>query len=147
LPILNLTISRQPEPALVSELAGGLLERTARHLGKRIDVTALAIQVVPPERWIVGGRSLAEQGLASFWLDIKVVDGSNSKDEKAVYLAEVFALMEKLLGPLHPESYILVHDVRADAYGYGGTTQEERYIRSKLARTGQESPPRVDSRP
>jgi 4-oxalocrotonate tautomerase len=57
-----------------------------------------------------------------------VVDGTNLKDEKADYLRQVRA-MESLLGPLHPESYIHVHDVRAEAYGYGGLTQEHRYIR------------------
>ena len=55
-----------------------------------------------------------------------MTDSTNTKDEKARYLAEVFAAMAKLIGPLHEESYILVHDVRADAYGYGGLTQEHR---------------------
>jgi len=41
--------------------------------------------------------------------------------------------MDDLLGPLHNESYIHVHDVRADAYGFGGLTQERRYIAGKLA--------------
>ena len=40
--------------------------------------------------------------------------------------------MEELLGPLHRESYVHVHDVRADAYGFGGLTQERRYIARKL---------------
>ncbi|HYU14844.1 MAG TPA: hypothetical protein VEL05_02180 [Candidatus Acidoferrum sp.] len=132
MPILNVTISKRPDPELVRRIAHGLVERTASVLRKRPDVTAVAVQFVPPEHWIVGGRSLAEAGLASFWLDIKIVDGSNTKDEKAAYLREVFSFMEEVLGPLHPESYILVHDVRADAYGFGGLTQEHRYIRGKL---------------
>ena len=36
--------------------------------------------------------------------------------------------MRKLLGTLHEESYVHVHDVRDDAYGYGGVTQGQRYI-------------------
>jgi 4-oxalocrotonate tautomerase len=40
--------------------------------------------------------------------------------------------MESILGPLHPESYVHVHEVAADAYGYGGLTQELRYIRSRV---------------
>jgi 4-oxalocrotonate tautomerase len=88
---------------------------------------------VAPERWFVGGRSLRDQGLSSFWLDIKVTESTNTKDEKARYLQEVFSFMKDLLGPLHTESYVLVHDVRADAYGYGGETQESRYVRGRLA--------------
>lgn len=132
MPILNVTISRQPGAELVSRVAQGLVDRTVRVLHKRADITAVAVHFVPPEHWIVGGRSLAEQNLSSFWLDIKIVDGTNTKDEKAEYLRQVFAFMEEVLGPLHAESYILVHDVRADAYGYGGLTQERRYVESKL---------------
>ena len=40
--------------------------------------------------------------------------------------------MGELLGPLHNESYVYVNDVRADAYGFGGLTQERRYIARKL---------------
>lgn len=34
------------------------------------------------------------------------------------------------LGPMHEESYVHVHDVRAEAYGYGGRTQASRYHRA-----------------
>jgi 4-oxalocrotonate tautomerase len=37
-----------------------------------------------------------------------------------------------LLGGVHTESYALVHEVPASAYGYGGQTQEFRYISGKL---------------
>jgi 4-oxalocrotonate tautomerase len=44
----------------------------------------------------------------------------------------VFEAFSRLLGDLHDESYIHIHDVRADSYGYGGLTQELRYIAAKL---------------
>ena len=37
------------------------------------------------------------------------------------------------LGPLHEESYVHVHEARGDAYGFGGLTQERRYIAGKLS--------------
>ena len=40
--------------------------------------------------------------------------------------------MGELLGPLHRESYLHVDEVRGDAYGFGGLTQERRYIAGKL---------------
>ena len=122
-----------PRSASLSRtLSDGLVEATARVLRKNPDITAVAIDYVPPEHWIVGGRSLAEQGQVSFLLDIKVVDGTNTNDEKALYLAEVFAFMRRVLGDLHEESYVLVHEVPADAYGFGGLTQEHRYVAGKL---------------
>ena len=75
---------------------------------------------------------MATQGKSSFYFDIKVVDGTNTKDEKAQYIAEAFSAFSKLLGNLHAESYIYVHDVRAEAYGFGGLTQEYRYVKAKL---------------
>ncbi len=132
MPILNLKVSAHRSPALSRTLSEGLVEATARILRKNPEITAVAIDYVAPEDWIVGGRSLAEQGKASFWLDIKVVDGTNTKDEKALYLAEVFGLMGRVLGDLHPESYVLVHEVPADAYGFGGLTQEHRYVANTL---------------
>ena len=40
--------------------------------------------------------------------------------------------MGELLGPLHNESYLHVDEVRGDAYGFGGLTQERRYIVGQL---------------
>ncbi len=132
MPILNLKVSANRSASLSRTLSEGLVEATARILRKKPEITAVAIEYVSPEDWIVGGKSLAEHGKASFWLDIKVVDGTNTKDEKALYLAEVFGLMGRILGDLHPESYVLVHEVPADAYGFGGLTQEHRYVAGKL---------------
>jgi 4-oxalocrotonate tautomerase len=133
MPILNLKVSAAASPELSQTLAKGLVEITARVLRKKPEVTAVAIDYTAPDHWIVGGKSLAQHGKASFWLDIKIVDGTNTKDEKAEYLREVFALMARSLGQeLHDESYILVHEVLADAYGFGGLTQEHRYIAGRL---------------
>jgi len=133
MPFINVKVSRPPTAELARTIAQGVVAATADILHKDPAVTSVAVSFVPPEHWIVGGRSLAQQGLASFWLDIKVSDGTNTKDEKARYLAAVFAFMGTVLGALHEESYILIHDARADAYGYGGVTQEQRYIQAKLS--------------
>ena len=129
MPILNLKISAAPSRELVAAASEILLDLTVRILHKKRDLSAIAIDFVPPEQWVVGGKTLAEQGKRSFYLDIKIVDGTNTKDEKAAYVAAVFEAFARLLGDLHDESYVFVHDVRADAYGYGGQTQEARYIR------------------
>ena len=80
-----------------------------------------------PAHWVVGGRTLAEQRKSSFYFDIRVTDETNTKAEKAQYIREAFDAFAALLGDLHEESYIHVHDVRAAAYGYGGRTQEWRF--------------------
>jgi 4-oxalocrotonate tautomerase len=131
MPILNVKISRPASAALTQAVSDTLLELTTRILRKKRELTAIAISYVPPEQWVVGGSTLAAQGKNSFYFDIKVVDGTNTKDEKAQYIAECFAAFGQLLAPLHEESYIYVQDVRAEAYGFGGLTQEYRYIKAK----------------
>jgi 4-oxalocrotonate tautomerase len=104
-----------------------LLDLTTRILGKKREVTAIAIDFVDRDSWVVGGELLSEQNRNSFYFDIKITDETNTKDEKARYIREAFAGFERILGNLHEESYIYVQDVKAASYGYGGYTQEYRY--------------------
>jgi 4-oxalocrotonate tautomerase len=119
-------------PSLKAEIASAVSELTARILHKDPAVTAIIVKSVDAADWFAGGKSLAEQSLASYWLDIHVSEGTNTKDEKAAYLAALFKRMGELLGPLHEESYAHVDEVKGDAYGFGGLTQERRYIAGKL---------------
>lgn len=132
MPIIQTVISRHPDAAFSKRLAGRISDLTATHLRKDPAVTAVAISHVDPAHWFAGGSSLLEQNKNSFWLDIKVVDGTNTKQELAAYLEAVFSAMAELLGDLHTESYILVHEVPASAYGFGGKTQEFRFIEGRL---------------
>lgn len=120
-------------PSLKADIAAAVTKLSSEILHKDPKVTALIVESADPADWFAGGATLAEQKLASFWLDIHISDGTNTKDEKAAFIATLFSEMERLLGPLHNESYAHVHDVRADAYGFGGLTQERRYIASRLA--------------
>jgi 4-oxalocrotonate tautomerase len=108
-----------------------LTDLTAEILKKKRELTAITVEFVAPSRWYIAGTSLADQPLRTFCLDIKVTEGTNTKDEKALYAARVFAGIEAILGPLAPASYIVIHEVRADAWGYQGQTQEFRYVRGK----------------
>jgi 4-oxalocrotonate tautomerase len=133
MPIIQVKYSTpNAKSGLVPQIAAAASRLAAQFLRKNPDLTAVTVEAVPAETWFAGGVSLAEQGKASFFLDIKIVDGTNTKDEKAAFIAAAFAAMGDLLGDLHHESYVYVHDVAASAYGFGGLTQERRYIAGKL---------------
>ena len=127
MPIITVKVSAEKSREMTARISEMLLDKTTKVLRKRADLTAIAIDYVDPEHWIVGGRSLEAQGKTSFYLDIKVVDETNTKAEKARYVAEVFEGFGAVLGDLHEESYIYVQDVRPTAYGFGGLTQEYRF--------------------
>lgn len=127
MPILNVKVSAEKSPELVRQISDLLLDLTSRILKKKPEVTAIAIDFVGRDSWVVGGHLLSEQNKNSFYFDVKITDETNTKDEKALYIKEAFAGFEHILGNLHEESYIYVQDVRAASYGYGGYTQEYRY--------------------
>lgn len=127
MPILNVKVSGTKSAETTKQITDLLLDITTRILKKKREVTAIAIDYVDKDCWLVGGKLLSEQNKNSFYFDIKVTDESNTKDEKAQYIKEAFEGFEKILGSLHEESYVYVADVRATAYGYGGKTQEYRY--------------------
>jgi 4-oxalocrotonate tautomerase len=133
MPLITVTYSSsRHSPSLKADIAAAVSELTAQILHKDPKVTAIIVKSVDAADWFAGGKSLADERLASYWLDIHISEGTNTKEEKAAYLAAMFKRMSELLGPLHNESYLHVDEVRGDAYGFGGLTQERRYIADKL---------------
>ncbi len=132
MPILNVSLTGTPDAAVSAKVATLLTELTAKHLRKDPTITAVCVHYIDPTHWFCGGKSLAEQAMNSFWLDIKVVAGTNTKPELSAYLEAVFTNLSNTLGSTHHESYTLVHEVPAAAYGFGGKTQEYRYISGVL---------------
>jgi 4-oxalocrotonate tautomerase len=128
MPYLNIKLSALPSAEISGRVAKRLTELTAELLKKKSELTAVSVEFADPETWFIGGKSLAEYKLQSFYLDIKVTRGTNTKDEKANYLARIFTALEEILGPVHPTSYAVIHEIDADAWGYQGHTQELRFI-------------------
>ena len=127
---LNVRLARDASAETTEQLAGVLMQHTAQILGKKPDVTSIDIQHVSPDSWFVGGKRISEQDGATFYLDIKVTEGTNTKAEKAEYVHRVFADFESVLGAINAASYIVIHDVRADSWGFQGKTQEYRFTAS-----------------
>ena len=131
MPYLDVRIAREESAEVADKVVAALMKRTSDILGKKPDVTSIAIDFVSPELWFVGGKRVSAQDAVTFYLDIKVTDGTNTKSEKAAYVKAVFADFEAILGPITPASYILIHDVRADSWGFQGKTQEYRFIQAQ----------------
>jgi 4-oxalocrotonate tautomerase len=127
MPILNVKVSARKSPELIQKITGLLLDLTTGILHKKPEVTAIVIDFVEHDCWIVAGKPLSVHGKNSFYFDVKITDETNTKDEKARYIKAAFEGFADLLGNLQEESYIHIEDVRAASYGFGGYTQEYRY--------------------
>lgn len=133
MPMLNLSVTRDPSPEQLEEIAAELTRATACHLHKDPALTAVAITVVDKSCWFIGGKSVSAQMANAFFLDIKVTAATNTKAQFAAYQADVFATMQRLIGPLHPTSYIVIDEVSAPAWGYAGVSQEYRFVAGRMA--------------
>ncbi len=131
MPYLNCRVSANESSRLAESIVASLMEHTSKVLGKKQEVTSIDVEFVSPERWFVGGTRGSDQNAVTFYLDIKITEGTNTKVQKAEYVKAVFADMQALLGPITPASYIVIHDVRADSWGFQGVTQEFRFIQAQ----------------
>ena len=133
MPFIQVKISGERDGALAARTAQRITALTHEHLRKEPALTAVAVDFIAPDLWFVANTSLAAQRARSFYLSIGITEETNTKDEKAAFIAAVYAAMGELLGGVHEKSYVLVADVKGAAYGFGGITQEERYVFGKPA--------------
>ena len=89
-PSSTVSVTGKPDAALSARIAKEVTEITATQLRKDPTITAVAVSYIDPQHWFAGGKSLAEHGTNTFWLDIKVVDGTNTKLELEAYLKAIF---------------------------------------------------------
>jgi len=129
MPYLHIQLSGEPDDTLAAQVATHATDLTANLLGKDPALTAVVIDFVPARRWFIAKAPLSASNERSYHWLVTITDETNTKAEKAAYLAAVHETMGKLLGGVADHSYVQVADVRAAAYGYGGVTQERRYQR------------------
>lgn len=120
-------VTPSPRPDLRADVAALAAQLGAEQLGKDPKVTAVLVEEADPKGWFIGGSHPTDAGLSAFWLDIKITAGTNTKADTTAFVHAAFTGMAALLGPLHEECYVLVHAADADAYGYGGRTQNGRW--------------------
>jgi 4-oxalocrotonate tautomerase len=127
MPYLHIQISGARDDALARQAANAAVELTAGILKKDRALTAVVVEFIEPAHWFIAGEPLATTGPRSYHWYVSITDETNTKPEKAHYIAAVHKAMGELLGEVAEHSYVHVSDVRASAYGYGGKTQEFRY--------------------
>jgi len=127
MPYLHIQISGARDDALAARTAEAAAELTAGILHKDRALTAVVVEFIEPAHWFVAGNALSASTARGYHWYVSITDETNTKADKARYIAAVHTAMIELLGTVAEHSYVQVADVRASAYGYGGKTQEYRY--------------------
>lgn len=123
MPYINVKLNLAEDVKLRDQIVKVVLKNTTHILGKNEDVTSVLVEFVPQNAWSVGGKNVP-----TFYLDIKITKGTNTKVQKADYIQAIYKEFETLLGKIDQASYVLIHEIDADAWGFEGITQERRFI-------------------
>ncbi len=128
MPFINVKVAGPKLDATqVSTIQTGITSLMADVLKKKAELTAVFVEESDSAHWTVGART----GPRFAHVDAIVTDGTNTSEEKAAFIAQTHALLRKILGvDLHDVTYVVIHDVPKDSWGYGGLTQAERARRT-----------------
>lgn len=99
----------------------------AETLGKRPEVTVVAVESVPAARWSVGGSPLREDGgLAQ--MEAFITRGSNCDEEKSAFISSACDMLVAVLGIQASPVYVIVQEIPGADWGFDGKTQAARRL-------------------
>jgi len=125
-PVLRLTTPATLDQAAAASLANALTQLTAQRLGKRAEVTVVHIITVAPNAWFINGTATARP---TALLEIDITEGTNLAQEKAEFISAANALLHDhfaVAGDYAEASYVVIREIAATEWGYGGLTQAKR---------------------
>jgi 4-oxalocrotonate tautomerase len=123
-PFINVKVASESlDQHQIHEIQKGISSLMVSVLHKVGPLISVLVEQVPLTAWSIGGESVTRAAQ----IDAMVSSGTNTPEEKANFIAEANKLLKSILGTdLSEVSYIIVHDVPKDSWGYGGLTQEHR---------------------
>lgn len=121
MPFLRLTLAPEPSPSAAAALAEGLTTLMAERLRKNAALTSVLVESTP-SLWTIDG---AAQRTAAH-LEATITAGTNTKAEKAAFIADAMMLLRTHVPDLHAATYVALREVAASDWGYDGRTQAAR---------------------
>lgn len=130
MPLIKITLGGvDPDASPAEPLQAGATRLMADILGKRAELTVVAVDYRPAAALSVDGRALA--GRTAF-LEAHITAGTNSAAEQAVFIAAAHALLDEALGGCAAPIYVVINEVPATAWGYDGQTQAARRFAAQV---------------
>ena len=123
MPFIDLKIDPMPSAEQAALLAHGITDALVEVAGKRREVTAVRVAGSEALLWTIGGEGARK---TTAYLEVKITQGSNSREERAALIERLHRLLTETLGELAEASYIVIHEPPAQSWGYAGLTQAAR---------------------
>lgn len=93
---------------------------------KKKELTSVRIQCSESCDWAIGSRLMNEGKERAVYMDIKVTEGTNTTAEKSEMIKQSILMLKHVVGPIAEASYVVIHDIAGDSWGYDGLTQQAR---------------------
>ncbi len=130
MPFIRITVGGAPVTATErSALQERFTAEIHKHLRKRREVTAVAVESLPPGAWAIDG---VEMSTRTAHVEMAITAGTNTPEEKASMIAAADRALREILGTLPEATYAVIQEIAADAWGYNGKTQQTRAASKKL---------------
>lgn len=126
MPFLRITLGRPLAGEQRQRLAARLTQAIVELLGKRREVTAVLVDCVVADGWCIAGEAVEILRSTPLHAEIFITAGSNDAAQKARMLAATHALLAEEVGALPAASYVVIRELPAGDWGYGGQTQAAR---------------------
>ncbi len=124
MPFVNIKVAAaQLTAEQIRRLQEDATDLMANVLSKSPELTAVLVEQVTKEGWSVGRKAV---GIAAH-LDAKVTAGTNTPEQKALFVAKANRLIHEVLGNDLPlATYVVIDEIPGNAWGYDGLTQDHR---------------------
>ncbi len=123
MPYIDLLVYPAVTPEQSAALAVGITDAMVTIMGKRREVTAVRVASGENAHWTVGAKQC---GGTTAYMEVRITTGTNSREQKATLVQYLNDLLASHLNDLAEASYIVIHEVPAENWGYAGITQAAR---------------------
>lgn len=126
MPFIRISVAgHEPTHDQVAQLQRKTTQLMSELLGKRAEVTVVAVESSLASQWSVDGNHLVEdQVLAQ--MEAFITAGTNSEQEKSEFISAACQMLCEVFNVAISPLYVIVVEVDATNWGYDGKTQALR---------------------
>ena len=130
MPLITLRANKISSEKIRDSLAESLSLITEEILRKNKKLIVVRFELANQQtQWYVGGAVKSDDA-GIFELSIIVTKGTNTDEEKALWIAQAWKLVTEALGSAPHPNYISIQEIDGKSWGYNGLSQEQRKIQS-----------------